>query len=382
MPRRRRSSSSSNNEEDRSRSTQGGRRQQSVSRVHRRRDARSSPEAESTSEVIVGERSKKKRTEYTPVEEKLRITGRGFGIFYEMWRPYSSIIDKGLEASAADPSALPEADQPYVNAFRDLLAFSTTVKSEIVKEESDKEKIGTLLDTARGDTKRSHASAVKISIGDWHHFSPGLSKKSSSPRGWDHDECARLLCPPTIEWNEANKQGLRDPVTRKQFELGPGEFPRFLWAGETMDDIDPTIGFLRHPILFAALRHFAISPSSGVDAGTNMSTKFRYARLCGIKHVTIESIAYAATMVRFGLSSDKRFSATTSFSYKDMYYNIINFTKAFSEAQVQQLLISWDREVFVSTRAGDGLENEDPEPNSLAARLTRQVELLRAQQSQ
>ena len=48
-----------------------------------------------------------------------------------------------------------------------------------------------------------------------------------------------------------NEQDLRDPVTRRQFKLGPGDFPRFLWEGETMDDVDPTIGFLRHPILFA-----------------------------------------------------------------------------------------------------------------------------------
>jgi hypothetical protein len=49
-----------------------------------------------------------RRTEYTIVEEKIRTAGRGFGIFYELWRPYSSMIDKGLEACAADPSALPE----------------------------------------------------------------------------------------------------------------------------------------------------------------------------------------------------------------------------------------------------------------------------------
>ena len=48
-----------------------------------------------------------------------------------------------------------------------------------------------------------------------------------------------------------NKFKLRDPVTRTEFKLGPGDFPRFLWEEETMDDVDPTIGFLRNPILFA-----------------------------------------------------------------------------------------------------------------------------------
>ena len=47
------------------------------------------------------------------------------------------------------------------------------------------------------------------------------------------------------------KRDLRDPVRCKQFKLGPGDFPRFLWEGETMDSSDPAAGFLRHPILFA-----------------------------------------------------------------------------------------------------------------------------------
>jgi hypothetical protein len=42
------------------------------------------------------------------IEEKIRTVGRGFGIFHEMWRPYSLIVQKGLGVSAADLSALPE----------------------------------------------------------------------------------------------------------------------------------------------------------------------------------------------------------------------------------------------------------------------------------
>ena len=90
----------------------------------------------------------------------------------------------------------------YADSFHNLLTFSSTVKAELAREGSDKEKVGSLLDAARSDTRRSHSSAVKRSVGDWHNFSPGLSKKDSSPQGWDHDECARLLCPPSIEWNE------------------------------------------------------------------------------------------------------------------------------------------------------------------------------------
>ena len=55
----------------------------------------------------------------------------------------------------------------------------------------------------------------------------------------------------TLQCCFRNKQDLRDPVSQSQFKLGPGDFPRFLWEDETMDDVDPAIGFLRHRILFA-----------------------------------------------------------------------------------------------------------------------------------
>ena len=94
------------------------------------------------------------------------------------------------------------SDRAYVNSFQKLLAFSSTMKDEITREGSDRTKTVSLLEAAQSDTRRSQAGAVKKSIGDWHSFSPGLSKSKDAPRGWDHDECARLLCPPPIEWNE------------------------------------------------------------------------------------------------------------------------------------------------------------------------------------
>lgn len=42
-----------------------------------------------------------------------------------------------------------------------------------------------------------------------------------------------------------------DPVKRARFKFPPEDFPRFLWEGETLDPVDPMIGFLGHPILFA-----------------------------------------------------------------------------------------------------------------------------------
>lgn len=62
-----------------------------------------------------------------------------------------------------------------------------------------------------------------------------------------------------------NKKELQDPVAHARFKLGAQEFPRFLWEGETVDDSDPTIGFLRHSILYAVSLSGHLSLSS-VDA--------------------------------------------------------------------------------------------------------------------
>jgi len=43
---------------------------------------------------------------------------------------------------------------------------------------------------------------------------------------------------------------LLNPAKPAWFKFGTGDFPRFLWEGETLHE-DPTIGFLAHPILFA-----------------------------------------------------------------------------------------------------------------------------------
>jgi len=87
-----------------------------------------------------------------------------------------------------------------------------------------------------------------------------------------------MICKPTVILaalvlcHSRNREALRDPVARsKEFKLGPAEFPRFLWEGEAMDTSDPTIGFLRHPILFAvrALSRFLSSTNATFQTGSS-----------------------------------------------------------------------------------------------------------------
>ena len=46
-----------------------------------------------------------------------------------------------------------------------------------------------------------------------------------------------------------------------------------------------------------ALHYFIISPSNAINAISNVLMKGGYVKQCGVRHVTIESIVYSATMV-------------------------------------------------------------------------------------
>ena len=107
-----------------------------------------------------------------------------------------------LQCSSPGHHPLPPV-RAYVAAFRTLLVFSPVVSDEIAREGNDTTGIGSFLEAARSSTRRSHSTAVKDLIGNWHHFNPALMRMKDSHRGWEHEECARLLSPPFIEWNEA-----------------------------------------------------------------------------------------------------------------------------------------------------------------------------------
>jgi len=112
-------------------------------------------------------------------------------------RTYSLSIDCVTMADMLD------RDRTYTNSFRNLLAFSPTVRTELAREGSNtpKTKIASLLEDSQSGTKRSHANSVKTAIRDCHTFNTGPSKGPLLPWGRSHEEHVRILCPSTM-WNE------------------------------------------------------------------------------------------------------------------------------------------------------------------------------------
>ncbi|KAG1856000.1 hypothetical protein DFJ58DRAFT_716109 [Suillus subalutaceus] len=211
------------------------------------------------------------------------------------------------------------------------------------------ELIGKGASGARGDDTKSLKSAIL----DWispkgASIQPPLHRNSKIDRGFNHELTGSLLCPAGLDWH--------DPETRENLRSGEilvcgDQWPVFLYANQTYDDEDPWCGLLRSRLLTSAYKHVFTSPSS-VDKDPK-ATRSGNARLHGMSCVTIASIAYIATQVRFALSSSSVFSRSdTSTDSETFYHSLLDLFEDPDESkEVDELLIWWNRQVFPTSSA-------------------------------
>ncbi|KAG1892879.1 uncharacterized protein F5891DRAFT_963835, partial [Suillus fuscotomentosus] len=100
-----------------------------------------------------------------------------------------------------------------------------------------------------------------------------------------------------------------------------------------------------------AYKHVFTSPSS-VEREPK-ATRSGNARLHGMNAVTIASVAYIATQVRFALSSSSVFSRTdTTTDSETFYHSLLDLLEDPEECQeVDELLTWWNRQVFPTSSA-------------------------------
>ncbi|KAG1887908.1 uncharacterized protein F5891DRAFT_1199564 [Suillus fuscotomentosus] len=129
---------------------------------------------------------------------------------------------------------------------------------------------------------------------------------------------------------ENSKQNEREPSERRIVE-------------------DPWCGLLRSRLV--AYKHVFMSLSS-VDKEPK-ATRSGNARLHGMNSVTIASIAYVATQVRFAISSSSVFSWTdTTTDSETFYHSLLDLFEDPDESkEVEELLTWWNRQVFPTSSA-------------------------------
>ncbi|KIK32750.1 hypothetical protein CY34DRAFT_18832 [Suillus luteus UH-Slu-Lm8-n1] len=194
---------------------------------------------------------------------------------------------------------------------------------------------------ARGDDTKTLKSAVL----DWVTLNgaaiqPPLHRNSKIDRGFNHELTGSLLCPVGLDWKDAET---RESLRSGEMSVCGDQWPIFLYAHHVFDAEDPWCGLLRNRLLVCAYKHVFTSPSS-VDKESK-ATRSGNARLHGMNSVTIASIAYVATQVRFALSSSSVFSRTdTTTDSETFYHSLLDLFEDPDESkEVDDLLTWWNR---------------------------------------
>ncbi|KAH6896068.1 hypothetical protein BKA70DRAFT_1438761 [Coprinopsis sp. MPI-PUGE-AT-0042] len=142
------------------------------------------------------------------------------------------------------------------------------------------------------------------------------------------------------------KKRIRDGLRAGSLIVAGDQWPVFLYKDFKFNKDNVWDGLFRSALLVSAFRHIFTSPSS-VDREPRASRSGN-ARIHGMKKVTIPSLAYVATQVRFALSSSPTFSRTDLVTDSERFYGSVieGFTEPLYHVQVNLLLSWWDAQIF------------------------------------
>ncbi|KAG1789913.1 hypothetical protein EV424DRAFT_1355557 [Suillus variegatus] len=150
--------------------------------------------------------------------------------------------------------------------------------------------------------------------------------------------------------------GLLERLTKQQLQSGEiavsgDQWPHFLYANETYDPDNPWNGLLRSRLLINAFRHVFTLPSSVEKEPKAM--RAGNARIHGMTAVTIPSVAYIATQVRFAICSSSVFSRTdTTTDSETFYHSLLDLLEDPDErGEVTDLFVWWNRQIFPTSSA-------------------------------
>ncbi|KAG2136732.1 hypothetical protein DEU56DRAFT_871520 [Suillus clintonianus] len=199
---------------------------------------------------------------------------------------------------------------------------------------------------ARGDDTKS----LKGSVLDWitpkgQNLIPPLARNVKVDRGFHHERTGALLCPAGLDWSNSETKA---KLKSGEIIVTGDQWPLFLYADYHYDPEDPWNGLFRSALLVCAYRYVFTSPSS-VDKEPK-ATRSGNARIHGMTRVTLPSIAYISTQIRFALTSSPVFSRTDTVTDSERFYNSILdiFEDPDEKQEVDDLTVWWNRQVFPS----------------------------------
>ncbi|KAG0697117.1 hypothetical protein DFH29DRAFT_984409 [Suillus ampliporus] len=269
--------------------------------------------------------------------------GRHFGRTVFALCNYPSLLTNGiLRLELLEDTPLEEfsAEERREHRVFEQLLDSYPGLLERLKDGSEEEMlhVGELIGKGAAGARGDDTKTLKSAVLDWispkgEAIQPPLHRNSKIDRGFNHELTGSLLCPAGLDWN--------DPQTKENLRSG-----EMLVCGDQWPIFYPWCGLLRSRLLVCAYKHVFTSPSS-VEREPK-ATRSGNARLHGMNSVTIASVAYIATQVRFALSSSSVFSRTDTTTDSEMFYHsLLDLLEDPEECQeVDELLTWWNRYVL------------------------------------
>ncbi|KAG1839784.1 hypothetical protein C8R48DRAFT_621474 [Suillus tomentosus] len=319
----------------------------------RTEDAASSvPSKHGSSALRMGPRKK------VSTSDLLVSHGRHFGRTVFTLCNYPSLLTNGilrLEQLEDTPLEDLSAEERREHRIFEQLLDSYPGLLERLKDGSEEEilHVGELIGKGAAGARGDDTKTLKSAVLDWisprgEAIQPPLHRNSKIDRGFNHELTGSLLCPAGLDWNDPR---IKDNLRSGETLVCGDQWPIFVYANHIYDSEDLWCGLLRSRLLVYAYKHVFTSPSS-VDREPK-ATRSGNARLHGMNSVTIASLAYIATQVRFTLSSSSVFSRTdTTTDSETFYHSLLDLLEDPEECkEVDELLTWWNRQVFPASSA-------------------------------
>lgn len=334
------------------------------SRKRRHGESELSPSQTDDSEEDIVTKSMKKDTD--PIKSK----GRIFGRIGEMWRPFSSILGDSVGRDVDDDRQAYTAIQNiHFDIYQELVKIAPVIPDEVRRLGAHgSASISAKLEAGRRGSRSEDINSMKDKIGRWRTFAPPYDPDNRSMLGFKHPDCGKLLCPASLNWSDSSvRANLRDGITKAR----PDDFPLFLYMNEQVDSEDLFRGFLRNMILVKGYLHVFRGPSAATNSSRS-GTRKGNAATHSITKVTVPSIAYIATLIRFVLSDQPTFSAGGSsghWPYRTFYRTLLEVVSVMNPHEREDLLNWWNDKIYADFA---DLEENDGEL-SIAARMKAQA---------
>ncbi|KAG1725958.1 hypothetical protein EDD22DRAFT_853618 [Suillus occidentalis] len=300
------------------------------------------------------------------VDKKMIIhKGRILGRWVDMWQCNTTIIEKGIQREADTGNHCvytPKEDEQY-DIYKTICSLAPC------------------LDDARRRARGDDINSLKEKIAHWRRFpslNPSVFVSARHTLGFNNKCTGKLLCPANHDYSDPSIQdGLRDG----SIVVTSSQFPRFLWLNKVVNPGDFFKGWLENELLVQGYLHIFKSPSSAIYIDgvlDKYSTRRGNAAVHGIRTVSVPSIAYVATLIRFVLSSQGSMSHghKSQFSYESFYNNIVRTTfESLDDAQLATLCTWWNGRIFSDIIDDD---EGDEEEDSVMALMKAQAAARRA----